>query len=62
MAQVRIQKILADRGVASRRKAEELIEKGCVRVNGHPVTLGDKADDRRDVITVRGKRIDSMQI
>ncbi len=58
MALMRIQKILADRGVASRRKAEELIENGCVRVNGHPVTLGDKADDRRDVITVRGKRID----
>ena len=59
MAQVRIQKILADRGVASRRKAEELIEGGHVRVNGHPVKLGDKADDRRDVITVRGKRIDA---
>ena len=57
MALVRIQKILADRGVASRRKAEELIEQGAVRVNGHPVQLGDKADDRRDRITVRGKLI-----
>ncbi len=57
MALVRIQKILADRGVASRRKAEELIEQGAVKVNGHPVHLGDKADDRRDRITVRGKLI-----
>ena len=57
MAQVRIQKILADRGVASRRKAEELIEQGAVKVNGHPARLGDKADDRRDLITVRGKPI-----
>ena len=57
MAMVRLQKILADRGVASRRKAEELIEQGAVKVNGHPVRLGDKADDRRDRITVRGKLI-----
>lgn len=57
MALVRLQKLLADRGVASRRKAEELIEQGAVRVNGHPVRLGDKADDRKDVITVHGKRI-----
>ncbi len=57
MALVRLQKVLADRGVASRRKAEELIESGAVRVNGRPVKLGDKADDRRDIITVHGKRI-----
>ena len=57
MAMLRIQKILSDRGVASRRKAEELIEKGFVKVNGHPVKLGDKADDRRDLITVHGKPI-----
>ena len=58
MALVRLQKLLADRGVASRRKAEELIENGHVRVNGHPAKIGDKADDRRDVVTVRGRRID----
>ena len=57
MALVRLQKVLADRGVASRRKAEELIESGAVRVNGHPARLGDKVDDRKDLITVRGKRI-----
>ncbi len=57
MALVRLQKLLADRGVASRRKAEELIERGAVRVNGHPVKLGDKADDRKDIVTVHGKRV-----
>ena len=57
MALVRLQKVLADRGVASRRKAEELIENGAVRVNGHPAKLGDKVDDRKDIITVRGKRV-----
>ncbi len=57
MALVRIQKILADRGIASRRKAEELIAQGAVKVNGHPARLGDKADDRRDLITVKGKPV-----
>lgn len=57
MAQVRLQKILSERGVASRRKAEELIEGGHVKVNGRVASLGDKADDRRDVIHVRGKKL-----
>ena len=57
MALVRLQKVLADRGVASRRKAEELIERGAVRVNGRPARLGDKVDDRRDLLTVHGKRV-----
>ena len=58
MAEERLQKILSERGVASRRKAEELIERGKVRVNGHVARLGDKADPRRDVITVGGKKVD----
>ncbi len=61
MAVIRLQKLLADRGVASRRKAEEMIEQGLVRVNGHPAKLGDKADERRDVVTVRGKRLEPKQ-
>ncbi len=56
MEKIRLQKIIADSGVCSRRKAEELIEKGRVRVNGHPVKVGDKASPR-DVITVDGERI-----
>ena len=57
MAEVRLQKLLSERGVASRRKAEELIEQGKVKVNGRVARLGDKADDRRDVVLVCGRRI-----
>ena len=57
MAEERLQKILSERGVASRRKAEELIAAGKVKVNGRPASLGDKADPRRDTITVQGKKL-----
>ena len=53
----RIQKILAAQGVASRRKAEELIAAGRVTVNGRPVKLGDSADPARDIIAVDGQRL-----
>lgn len=49
---IRIQKIIADAGIASRRKAEELIQKGLVKVNGKTVTLGDKANPKKDEIIV----------
>jgi 23S rRNA pseudouridine2605 synthase len=52
----RLQKIIARAGVASRRRAEELIESGLVTVNGRTVTeLGSKADASRDHIKVSGK-------
>lgn len=57
MALVRLQKILSERGVTSRRKAEELIEQGKVKVNGRVAKLGDKADDRKDLITVSGRPV-----
>ncbi|MGG3282459.1 pseudouridine synthase [Paenibacillus solani] len=54
----RLQKIMAQAGVASRRKCEELILEGKVQVNGETVTeLGTKADPAQDVITVSGKPI-----
>lgn len=53
----RLQKILARAGVASRRKAEELIEQGLVTVNGQVAGIGDKADPERDSIKVEGRRI-----
>ncbi len=56
MPQERLQKIMAAAGVASRRKAEELITQGHVTVNGQTVTvLGTKADPERDHIKVDGK-------
>src|SRR5690242_20477328 len=56
--QERLQKILAHAGVASRRKAEEMITQGRVSVNGHIVAeLGAKADVDEDVIKVDGKKI-----
>lgn len=57
MEKIRIQKIIADSGYCSRRKAEELISKGKVKVNGHPCSLGDKALPNKDLITVDGERI-----
>ncbi len=51
----RIQKILARMGVASRRKAEDLIIEGKVTVNGKTAVLGMKADPARDHIKVDGK-------
>jgi 23S rRNA pseudouridine2605 synthase len=58
----RLQKILAKAGVASRRKAEELIEQGRVQVNGKVVTqLGTKADAGRDHIRVDGKLLQGAE-
>jgi 23S rRNA pseudouridine2605 synthase len=58
MAQERLQKILAHAGIASRRKAEQMMLEGRVRVNGAVVTeLGAKADVSQDHIKVDGKLI-----
>ncbi len=54
---IRLQKFLAENGVASRRKSEELIELGKVKVNGRVAIVGDKVDPIRDKITVKGKTI-----
>lgn len=54
----RIQKILSARGIASRRKAEEYIGRGLVKVNGVPASIGQKADSSKDVIEVDGKVLD----
>lgn len=57
----RLQKILSTRGVASRRKAEELITAGRVSVNGKIATLGESADVDTDTILVDGKALPSQQ-
>jgi pseudouridine synthase len=55
---IRLQKILSQAGIASRRAAETLISEGRVDVNGEIVTeLGTKADPEKDTIRVDGRRI-----
>ncbi|MBQ7782971.1 MAG: rRNA pseudouridine synthase [Oscillospiraceae bacterium] len=56
MEKIRLQKILSDCGICSRRKAEELIASGAVVVNGRKASIGDKANDK-DVILVNGERV-----
>ena len=58
--QERLQKLIAQAGIASRRAAEQMITAGEVSVNGHIVTeLGTKADPEKDHIKVRGRLINT---
>ena len=57
MRDQRIQKVLAEQGVCSRRAAEQLIRDGRVQLNGRPVGLGDKMDTERDIVSVDGQRV-----
>lgn len=60
MAEERLQKILAQAGIASRRKAEDLIVKGRVRVDGKVVSeLGTKVDPKRAKVEVDGRKVES---
>ena len=56
----RLQKILASRGICSRRKAEEIISAGRVSVNGSVAALGDSADSETDEILLDGKPLPSQ--
>jgi len=53
----RIQKVLSDNGVLSRRKAEQAIAQGRITVNGRPCQIGQKINPRKDLIAVDGKNI-----
>jgi 23S rRNA pseudouridine2605 synthase len=56
LEEIRLQKYLAKAGVASRRRSEELIEQGKVKVNGQIVTeLGTKVNTKRDKVEYNGK-------
>ena len=57
----RLQKILSARGVASRRKAEQMIRDGLVTVNGFPAALGDSADPELDMICINGQPLPNQQ-
>ena len=52
-----LQKAIAMSGYCSRRKADELIRAGHVRVNGEMATIGDMADPETDIITIKGKAL-----
>lgn len=54
---IRLQKHMADCGVASRRKSEELIAAGKVKVNGVVASIGDKIDPKKDTISVNGRKL-----
>ncbi len=54
---IRLQKYLSECGIASRRKAEEYIEAGRVKVNGRPAKLGDRVDPKRDKVMFAGRRV-----
>lgn len=57
MEEMRLQKYLASAGIASRRKCEELIEAGIVKVNGEIATLGTKINPEKDIVEYNGKVI-----
>ena len=57
MEKIRLQKFLADCGIASRRKCEELIKEKKVKVNGEIAILGTKVDSQKDKIEYNGKII-----
>ena len=59
---VRLQKLLSEAGVASRRAAEKLIADGRVKVNGQAITqLGSKVDPDHDEVSVDGKEVRSQR-
>jgi|TARA_Y100000310_G_scaffold230651_1_gene233126 23S rRNA pseudouridine2605 synthase/23S rRNA pseudouridine2604 synthase len=59
--QERLQKILSAQGICSRRKAEEYIEQGLVKVNGVVAIIGQKADPEIDKIEVDGKVLEDRK-
>jgi pseudouridine synthase len=53
----RLQKLMAQANIGSRRACEDLIRQGRVRVNGQVIHLGDQADPRADIIEVDGEKL-----
>ena len=54
---IRLQKFLSEAGIASRRKAEEMIRSGLVKVNGKIANIGDSVDSKTDSVSVGGKKV-----
>lgn len=57
---IRIQKWMAECGVASRRSCEKLIGEGKVLVNGRRAKLGDRVDPSKDFVSINGKRLSNF--
>lgn len=57
----RVQKLMAQAGIASRRESETLIQQGRVKVNGRVIHLGDQADPTQDIIEVDGEKLSFPQ-
>ncbi len=56
---IRLQKYMADCGIASRRKSEQMISDGMVKVNGRIAMIGDKVNPAKDKVTVKGRKLSS---
>jgi len=54
---IRLQKYMAESGIASRRKSEELIAAGKVKVNGKIASIGDKVDPKNDKVEIAGQKV-----
>lgn len=61
MEEIRLQKYLAEAGVASRRKCEEFIQQGRVRINGNVATLGEKVNPKIDKVEFDNKEIGKIE-
>ena len=59
--EVRLQKFMAEQGVASRRKSEDLIRAGKVKVNGHVAEIGMKINPRKDFVTVGKQKLTNVK-
>lgn len=61
MEEIRLQKYLAEAGIASRRKCEEFITQGRVKVNNNIAALGTKVNPEKDVVLFDNKKIESKE-
>ena len=59
--EVRLQKFMEEQGVASRRKSEDLIRAGKVKVNGHVAEIGMKINPRKDLVTVGKQKLTNVK-
>ena len=61
MEEERLQKFIANQGICSRRKAEEYITSGRIKVNGNTVIeLGTKINSAKDIVEIDGKKISNI--